>query len=236
MSELELPQEVLDTSADLDHKKKFQELWNYLHEQEKQFPNNFELMWRISCVSFDMSLEKPGKKKEYVTEAFSYAQKLLEMRPDHFLSHKWYAISLSGMLDFRSTKEKIVEAVQVKEHLVKAIQLYDKDQTLHHSLGRWCFEVASVSKIERVLAAAIFATPPDSTYEEALKHFLNAEAAGEGKEEFLENLLWTGHAYSKVGNSAKATEYYTRATKVEPKSFSDREIIKEAKQKLSSWW
>jgi hypothetical protein len=43
------------------------------------------------------------------------------------------------------------------------------DQTLNHLLGRWCYAVASVSWMERKLASAIFATPPESSYDEALK-------------------------------------------------------------------
>lgn len=116
------------------------------------------------------------------------------------LSHKWYAIVLSSLSDFRSTKEKIQESVLIKEHCLKAIELHGKgahsslktthhrprrreqcpdslprlwcaggDQTLNHLLGRWCFAVASISWMERKLASAIFASPPESSYDEALR-------------------------------------------------------------------
>jgi hypothetical protein len=49
------------------------------------------------------------------------------------LTHKWYAIILSSLSDFRSTKEKIQESVLIKEHALKAIELHGKGtQRAHH--------------------------------------------------------------------------------------------------------
>lgn len=56
-------------------------------------------------------------------------------RPSHQsldLSHKWYAIVLSSLSDFRSTKEKIQESVLIKEHCLKAIELHGKGAHSRH--------------------------------------------------------------------------------------------------------
>jgi tetratricopeptide (TPR) repeat protein len=228
----EVPQEVLAKADAMDDNKEFDALYTFLYEQEKAHPDHFEITWRLARINFDMSSEKPAQKKEYLLKAFDYAEKLLKMQPDHYLSHKWYAIVLSALSDFRSTKEKIIESVQIKEHCLKSIELHGRggDQTLNHLLGRWCFAVSSISWMERKLASALFAAPPESSYDEALKYFLGAEAINE-RDEFLENLLWTAHTYHKLNNVPKAKEYYARASKVQPKSSSDIEIIKEAQQK-----
>lgn len=228
----EVPQEVLAKADSMDDNKEFAALYDFLHEQAKTYPDNFEIMWRIARVNFDMSSEKPAQKKEYILTSFAITEKLLTLQPDNYLSHKWYAIVLSSLSDFRSTKEKIQESVLIKEHCLKAIELHGKggDQTLNHLLGRWCFAVASISWMERKLASAIFASPPESSYEEALKYFLGAEGIKEN-EEFLENLLWTGHTYHKLNNVAKAKEYYAKAAAVQPKSTSDVALVKEAQQK-----
>ncbi len=51
----------------------------------------------------------------------------------------------------------------------------DGDQTLNHLYGRWCYAVAGISWLERKLAATFFATPPESSYEEALKYFVQGK-------------------------------------------------------------
>jgi len=230
----EVPQEVLAKADAMDDNKEFDALYSFLYEQEKAYPDNFEIAWRLARVNFDMSSEKPAQKKEFLLKGFAYAEKLISMQPDNYLAHKWFAIVLSALSDFRSTKEKILESVQIKEHCLKSVELHGRggDQTLNHLLGRWCFAVSSISWMERKLASALFAAPPESTYDESLKYFLAAEAYNE-REEFLENLLWTGHTYHKLNNVPKAKEYYERASKVQPKSSSDVEIVKEAKQKHS---
>merc|ERR1711879_491365 len=192
----EVPQEVLAKADSMDDNKEFVALYDFLHEQAKAYPDNFEIMWRIARVNFDMSSEKPAQKKEYILTSFAITEKLLALRPDHYLSHKWYAIVLSSLSDFRSTKEKIQESVLIKEHCL----------------------------------TAIFASPPESSYDEALKYFLGAEGIKEN-EEFLENLLWTGHTYHKLNNVAKAKEYYAKAAAVQPKSTSDVALVTEAQQK-----
>lgn len=55
-----------------------------------------------------------------------------------------------------------------------------------HCLGSWyvtqwlyslyrCFEVASLGKVERAFASTFFGKPPESTFEEALKFYLDAD-------------------------------------------------------------
>jgi tetratricopeptide (TPR) repeat protein len=227
-------QEVLAKADAMDDAKEFVPLFAFLQEQSAAHPDNYEIMWRLARSHFDMSSEEPSHKKEHLIKAHAISKKLFDMQPDNYLTHKWYAIILSSLSDFRSTKEKIQESVLIKEHALKAIELHGKggDQTLNHLLGRWCYAVASVSWMERKLASAIFATPPESSYDEALKYFLNAEAIHEN-DDFLENLIWTANTYHKLSNNDKAKEYYAKAAAVTPRSTSDIALVKEAKQKHS---
>jgi hypothetical protein len=43
-------------------------------------------------------------------------------------------------------------------------------------IGIWHYEIASISSVKRLLARTLFAKPPESTYDEALRHFERAEA------------------------------------------------------------
>ena len=68
----------------------------------------------------------------------------------------------------------------MKAHFEKAVELNPSDGMSHYCLGAWCFGLADLSWIMRNVAAAVFATPPSSTYEEALEHYLRAEKAEPG--------------------------------------------------------
>ena len=76
-------------------------------------------------------------------------------------------------------------------HFEKAIALNPSDATSRHLLGLWCFTFADMAwcaalpashfqlsgacRYKASVAAALFATPPTSTYAEALAHFEAAE-------------------------------------------------------------
>jgi hypothetical protein len=79
----EVPQEVLAKADSMDDNKEFAALFDFLHEQAKAYPDNFEIMWRIARVNFDMSSEKPAQKKEYILTSFAITEKLLTLQPDN---------------------------------------------------------------------------------------------------------------------------------------------------------
>ena len=67
-----------------------------------------------------------------------------------------------------------------QEHIDRAIELRPEEPILHYLNGRWCFEVAGLSWLEKKAAAALFATPPEATYEQALGYFMKCEELNPG--------------------------------------------------------
>jgi hypothetical protein len=68
----------------------------------------------------------------------------------------------------------------LQEHIDRAIELRPEEPILHYLNGRWCFEVAGLSWLEKKAAAALFATPPEATYEQALGFFMKSEELSPG--------------------------------------------------------
>lgn len=62
-----------------------------------------------------------------------------------------------------------------QEHIDTAISLKPDSPNLFYLRGRWSFEVAGLSWLEKKAAAALYATPPDATYDEALSDFMTCE-------------------------------------------------------------
>ena len=58
------------------------------------------------------------------------------------VSRRRLAIILSAVGDFSSTKVRLRNAHLYKEHTLRALELDPRDATLHHMMGRFCFEVA----------------------------------------------------------------------------------------------
>lgn len=71
-----------------------------------------------------------------------------------------------------ATKERIKLGNEFKTHRDIAVKIDSNDKLMHHMYGQWCYEVASLSYIERKIAETFFAKPPVATYDEALESLL----------------------------------------------------------------
>ena len=80
--------------------------------------------------------------------------------------------------------------VVLQEHIDKAIELSPDEAILHYLSGRWCFEVSGLSWLEKKAASALFAAPPESSYQDALQFFLRSEELNPGT--WKANMLMIG--------------------------------------------
>ncbi|XP_036073388.1 regulator of microtubule dynamics protein 1 isoform X1 [Oryzias melastigma] len=200
----------------------------------------------------------PQRKTQLTFEAFEFAKKALERDDANFAVHKWYAICLSDIGDCQGVKAKIGNSFLIREHLEvrwfrselcrdtdtfldcddfffvfisqKAIQLNPKDATSMHILGYWCFAFAELPWYQRKVAAVIFATPPTSTFEEALEFFLKAEEVDPNF--YSKNLLMLGKTYMAMKDGQNALLWLTKAKEYPAHTLEDKQVLKEAEELL----
>ncbi|XP_073344940.1 regulator of microtubule dynamics protein 1 [Pagrus major] len=188
-----------------------------------------EFLWRLARASRDLSLlpnMEAERKKQLVFEALEYATKALERDDKCFAAHKWYAVCLSDVGDYEGVKVKIGNSYIIRDHLESAIKLNPMDATSIHILGYWCFAFAELSWYQRKVAAVIFASPPTSTYEEALELFLKAEEVDPNF--YSKNLLMLGKTYMAMKDKEKALLWLTKAKEYPAHTLEDKEVHKEA--------
>uniref|UniRef100_H0VXS2 Regulator of microtubule dynamics protein 1 n=1 Tax=Cavia porcellus TaxID=10141 RepID=H0VXS2_CAVPO len=122
-----------------------------------------------------LSRTSEEEKQLFIYEDLEYAKRALEKDESSFAAHKWYAICISDVGDYEGIKVKIANVYIIKEHFEKAIELNPKDATSIHLMGIWCYTFAEMPWYQRRIAKMLFATPPSSTYEEALGYSHRAE-------------------------------------------------------------
>lgn len=89
-----------------------------------------------SCLPFCLSLSPCA--------AYSHAARALELDECSAEVHKWYGILAGAKGEFLSTKERIHNGQLFKLHIDRALEIKPRDATLHHLLGRFCYEVCIV--------------------------------------------------------------------------------------------
>ncbi|KAK1174081.1 regulator of microtubule dynamics protein 1 [Acipenser oxyrinchus oxyrinchus] len=197
--------------------------------------DNAEFLWRLARASRDLALlssTSAEDKKRLMYEAFDYSRNALEKNESSSAAHKWYAICISDIGDYEGTKIKIGNAYVVKEHLQRAIELNPKDATAIHILGLWCFAFAELPWYQRKIAAILFASPPSSTYEEALGYFLKAEEVDANF--YSKNLLMLGKSYMMLKDQKSSLLWLSKAKDYPAHTEEDKQIHKEAVELLKT--
>lgn len=210
--------------------------YNLLKAEEQLYCKNAEFLWRLAKSTRNMSCieEKHGNlenKKTYIFDAYSHAARALELDERSAEVHKWYGILAGAKGEFLSTKERIHNGQLFKLHIDRALEIKPRDATLHHLLGRFCYEVAQLSWLERRVAAALFAEVPSATFEETLEHFMAAEKLRPSG--WKENRLFIAKCYILMNDFSLASAWLEQAASA-PSVTPDDEIVHKEIQELQS--
>jgi len=209
--------------------------YNLLLEHEDEYADSVQVLWRLAKASHVMAMVygaegNNDQKKEYVLQGFQYAQRALELDESDAEAHKWFAITVGSRGEFLSMREKIEDGFVFKQHLDKALALKPNDPSLHHLLGRFKYEVATLSWIERKVAGTLFAEPPTATYPEAVEHCLKAESLSPVP--LKENRLLLAKCHISQGNYTDAVSWLHHASQVPVVAPDDMSAEKEVQELL----
>ncbi|XP_077349106.1 regulator of microtubule dynamics protein 1 isoform X1 [Lithobates pipiens] len=208
-----------------------------LHELLSQFKNGEdpELLWRFARASRDLahiSKTPPDVKKRLVYESRDLAKKALELNESCSPAHKWYGICLSDVGDYEGIKVKIGNSYIIRDHFQRAIELNPKDATTIHLMGLWCYGFAELPWYQTKIAAALFASPPSSTFEEALVYFEKAEEVDPNF--YSKNLLYLGKTFLQLKNKELAIHWLRKARDYLVRTEEDKEVHRDATDLLKT--
>ncbi|XP_022357805.1 regulator of microtubule dynamics protein 1 isoform X6 [Enhydra lutris kenyoni] len=184
-------EEILEQADYLYESGETEKLYQLLTQYKES--EDAELLWRLARASRDiaqLSGTSEEEKKLLIYEALEYAKRALEKNESSFAAHK------------------------------KAIELNPKDATSIHLMGIWCYTFAEMPWYQRRIAKVLFATPPSSTYEEALGYFHRAEQ---------------GKTYLKLHNKKLAAFWLMKAKDYPAHTEEDKQIQTEAAQLLTGF-
>lgn len=173
-------------------------------------------------------------RQQYAT-ALSHVEESLGLWEQDADAHKYASILLARVP--KDTKEKIANGHRIREHAARGLALRPKDPVLHHILGVWCYEVASLTWLKRQVATALFGAPPTATYSEALEHLTKAEELaeesarrGSGSGPWMTNRLKLGQVCEAMGLKDAAKEWLYRAAALPVSAGEDAEAVKQAQE------
>ncbi|KAK2581020.1 hypothetical protein KPH14_006070 [Odynerus spinipes] len=193
-----------------------------------------EMLWRLSRVLYNMSkTSSESEAKEMILEGYHLIETALTIKEDHYAVHKWMSILLDSKSAMDGMKARIQQLYNVKQHMLRAIELNPKDATTLHMLGTWCYQVSDLAWYQRKIAAIVFGEPPRSSFEEALMYFSRAEETNPNF--YSQNLLMLAKTYLKLGKREDALRYLKLTTEYPTTNHEDVQAKKEAQELLHSF-
>ena len=155
-----------------------------------------ELNSRIGSRENDVA-----KRDAYYKQAEEYANYALKLNPLSDEANVAKAMVLGKISFGKSAKEKIRLAKEVKKYADNALNANPNNYVAWHIVGRWNYELANISAIERAAAKVFVASIPLGTNEKAIQYFEKARSIAP---QFTLNCLELAKAYHKAKNSTKA--------------------------------
>ncbi|XP_078000899.1 regulator of microtubule dynamics protein 1-like [Glandiceps talaboti] len=214
------------------------ECLNLLKEHFSQYSNNTAILWRLgrSCMlvsDIEGAKGNVEKRKELLNTGKDHAFAALSIDDDCAEAHKWYALCLGSAGEYEPMNQKIKNGFIFKDHIEKAIKLRPKEASLKHFMGRWCYEVAQLSWLERKAAAALYSTPPTSTVDEALEYFLQGENLEPGF--WKTNPLYLAKCYIQKSSYVEAKTWLQKCLEMPSENLEEEQAHAEAEQLLEKY-
>jgi tetratricopeptide (TPR) repeat protein len=193
-----------------------------------------ELLWRLARALYNQSQELCAgdhqKRRGLVDRAYECAQQALALDNRNAAIRKWAGITLSEKTV--GAKESIEQSFVVREHFEAAAELDPADAMGPHLLGIWAYTVADLPWLHRKVASALFATPPDATYEQALDAFMCAEQRQ--PRFYSKNTLMIAKCHRQLGNDDEVRVWLERTLAMPVGSADDQKSFEEATKMLDS--
>jgi len=213
---------------------------DHLGGMDERPEDDAERLWRLARALHGMAgvagrAGHKGDQKHLIETALARVQRAMELDPRNFAARKWAGIVVSEASGLEGTKASIQQSFVVRAHFEAAVDLNPRDPTSRHLLGLWHYEVASISWATAKVAAALFSTPPSSTYDEALRHLLAAEEIQPGF--YKKNQLLIAKALVRKGNTDEACRWLDAAAALPVLNADDEaahaEVLLEQRRALS---
>lgn len=215
----------LYTNYDISH------LYEFLKGHENS--SNVEILWRLARACSEMAKlsKEKSRAKFYMKEGLDIITKAMKIDDTNFRVHTWYAALLHYVGEYEGIKKIIVNSYAVREHFQKAIDLNPRDAISLHSLGYWCYAISDIPWYQRKAASLLFATPPTSTYDEALSFLLRAEEVA--PDSFSPNHLLLGKTYIRLKQPENAVKHLLKARDNTGPTPDDKNARDESKRLLA---
>ncbi len=225
------PQSILTESDQLNKDGNYEtDLLNLTNKLES-FPQDVEVLWRLARAHFEIADQTEDEEidKKYLYPGFKYAKMALGINSNSARANHWYAVLIGQIGLLEGTEQKIINSYDVEKYALRAIKLDPNYDGAYSVMGRWHYELASLSWFERKIAEWVYESPPNGGYTQAVEYYKKAIKA---KPDEIRHYLWLGKSLVELEDITEAKKIFENILNMNPGDTSDKNMQLEAKEYL----
>ena len=191
--------------------------------------DNVEVVYRMARSIFMKAHQQKQKHTQmsYYYRGLKQAEKAMRLNSNNGYANFWYAAYLGEIGLLESRKQAIKNSYKVKKYAIRSIELEPDFDLPYHMMGRWHYELADLSKLEKKLASIVYEKLPDGSYDKALKFFQNAIRI---KPNEIRHHFWLAKTYHSMGNRKFSRDEFKIVVSLTPKDQEEKMMQKESKK------
>jgi len=223
--------EMLDQAKQLEKQMKETEALIRFKEVLKLQPDQVIALVEASELSSREGNRQKEKedKARFFGEAKGYAEEALKVAPNDPGANYAMSVAMGRMALISGAKEKVAASREVKKYAELAIKFNPNYAQAYHVLGKWNFEVANLSFLERNAAKALFGGLPDGSLQQAIDNY---EKCRRLDPSFILNYYELARAYKKNDQETQAMEVLKKAVTLRSIYQDDTAIKADCKKML----
>jgi tetratricopeptide (TPR) repeat protein len=208
--------------------------FNKLKEVLVVQPANIHALSKCSelCSRIGTRQTDTKNRDNYFSAALTYAQRALTISPQSDKANVSMAMIVGKSSMYKSGKEKIKSAKEVKRLLDVAIKTNPNNWLAWHILGRWNYEISNVSSIERAAARVFYSGLPEGSLQNSIMYLEKAKSLSP---RFALNTFELAKAYHRNDEDVKAISLLKSLQSL-PIGTEDDPMIKAQALKLIQSW
>jgi tetratricopeptide (TPR) repeat protein len=196
-------------------------------------PNDAAILQKIARQYSDLIVEltTDDERRHYAQTALDYAIRAVDLDPKNPENVLSLAVCHGKLAVYSDTKTKIKYSRLVKEEAERALALDPNYAWAHHILGRWHYEVATLSGATRFFVRIIYGGLPAASTAEAVRQL---QRAVELEPTELAHQLELGFALAADGQTEKARIQFKKGLALPSREKHDEIAKARARSALAS--
>ena len=196
-------------------------------------PSNIKSLVRASELCSGIGARQTDKKakQDYYERARDYADKALAINPNSADANYVRAVVAGKLTEVETENKKLVANVKdIRTYADKALSIDPNHGKANYVLGKWNFEMLTISWAKKAAIKVLFGGMPEATIENAFKYMEKCKTI---EPYFVLNFLDLAKAYKYDNQPAKAIAVLNQQAKLPTRTPDDGALKAEGKKLLS---